>query len=227
MIELTSNPIFGFSLCIAAYIIAVLIRKRFDYAILNPILISTIIIIAILQIFDIPLTNFMNGAGFVSMFLAPATASLALSMYRQLDAIKKNWLPILVGSIVGAVTAVLSVYLLCIAFKLPQQVTISLLPKSITIAFATNLSQQLGGIIPLTSAGVSITGIGGAILAPYLVKWFRINDPIAAGLGIGASSHMLGTAKAVEMGEVEGTVSGIAVGLCGIATVILLVIFRF
>lgn len=223
MTELTSTPIFGVTLCIVTYIVALSIRQRFNYAILNPMLMAAIMVIGVLKIFNIPLSNFMKGADFVSMFLAPATAALALTMYRQLDTIKKNWLPILVGSMVGAVSAVVSVYILCKVFNLSEQITTSLLPKSITTAFATKLSEQLGGIVSITVAAVCVTGVTGAIMAPYFIKWFRVDDPVAAGLAIGASSHVLGTSKAIELGEVQVSTSSIAVGLCGLVTVIIAV----
>ncbi len=220
MLELTTNPIFGFTLCVGTYTLASAIKKRFNYALLNPMLISSLMIIAILWLFKIPLENFMVGGNFVLMFMAPATAVLAVSMYHQLEAIKKNFVPIIVGSVVGAVTALVSIILLCRLFGLTDEITASLIPKSITTAFATKLSEQLGGIVPITIAAVCVTGLMGAIFAPYFAKWFKINNPIATGLAIGASSHVLGTSKAIEMGEVEGTFSGIAVGLCGLVTII-------
>ncbi len=225
MLELTRDPIFGFTLCIGTYALASAIKRRFNYTILNPMLISSLMIIAILWIFKIPLENFMTGGSFVAMFLTPATAALAISMYHQLDAIKKNFLPIIIGSVVGAVSSIVSIVLLCQLFNLTPEVTASLIPKSITNAFATKLGAQLGGIVPITVAGVCVTGVSGSILAPYFAKWFRVNNPVATGLAIGASSHVLGTSKALEMGEVEGTISGIAVGLCGLATIIICIFF--
>lgn len=221
MFNLTSQPIFGFTLCIGAYSLALAIKNRFNYTILNPMMVASLIIIAILSIFKIPLENFMVGADFITMFLAPATAALAVSMYRQIDVLKNNLIPILVGCIVGAVSALLSVFLLCKLFNMPADITASLLPKSITTAFATKLSAQLGGIVPVTVAAVCVTGVTGAIMAPYFIKWFKVGNSIAAGLAIGAASHALGTSKAIEIGEVEGTISGIAVGICGLITVII------
>ncbi len=221
MLEVTKEPIFGVSLCLMAYTLSLIIKKRFNYTILNPLLVSAIIIIGVLTAFKIPLENFMKGGDFITMLMAPATAALALSMYRQLSTIKKYFLPIVVGSVVGASVALISITLLCKVFDMPAEITASLLPKSITTAFATKLSQQLGGLVPITVAAVSVTGIFGAIAAPYLIKIFRVKDSIAAGLAIGASSHALGTTKAIEIGELEGSASGIAVGLCGIATVII------
>ncbi len=219
--QFTTSPIFGFTLCVASYLVGLGVKKRFNYPIANPMIIASIIIIGILVIFKIPLEDFMTGGSFVLMFLAPATAALALSMYRQLEIIKKNLIPILVGSVVGAVSALVSIIALCRFFGISDEITASLIPKSITTAIATELSSQLGGLPPVTVAAVSVTGILGAVASPYLIRWSRLNNSIAAGLAIGASSHALGTTKAIEIGEVEGSVSGIAVGLCGIITVIL------
>ena len=219
MLELTKEPFFGFSLCMFSYIVGVRINQKAKTAIANPLIIAAAIIIAVLAVFRIPLEHFMVGADFVSMFLAPATAALAVSMYRQFDIIKKNWLPIVVGCVVGAVSALVSIFVCCKVLGLSEQITSSLLPKSITTAFAAKLSEQLGGIGPVTLAAVLVTGIIGVVTAPYLIKVFKINNPIASGLAIGAASHALGTSKAIEIGEVEGTLSGIAVGLCGLVTV--------
>lgn len=219
--EFTARPIFGFTLCVLAYYIGVKTKKRFDYPIVTPIVIATLICLAVIVMFDIPLSNFQNGASMITMFLAPATAALALSIYHQLSIIKKNLIPILVGCIVGAATAVGSILVLCKVMGLPEDITASLVPKSITTAIATELSEKLGGIVPVTVAAVTVTGIFGTIVSPYLLKWTRLDNPIAAGLAIGASCHALGTAKAIEIGETEGSLSGIAVGICGLATVFL------
>ena len=221
MTDIINDPIFGFTLSVAAYTAALLIKRRFNYTILNPLVVCSLIIIAVLLVFKIPLKSYMVGANFIYMFLAPATAALAVSMYRQIDTIKKNLVPILVGSVVGATSALLSIFIMCKIFNMSPEITASLLPKSITTAFATKLSVQLGGFAPITVAAVFVAGATGAIGAPYFIKWFKINNPIASGLAIGASSHALGTSKAIEIGEVEGTISGIAVGLCGILTVII------
>ena len=126
MLELTKMPLFGVSLCLGAYTLSLIIKKRFNYTILNPLLLSAILIIIVLLSFKIPLENFMKGGDFITMLMAPATASLALSMYRKLSTIKKYFLPIVVGSIVGAVVALLSITLLCKVFNMPQEITASL-----------------------------------------------------------------------------------------------------
>lgn len=219
--EFTARPIFGFTLCVLAYYVGVKTKNRFNSPIVNPIVVATLICISVLLVFDIPLSNFKNGADMITMFLAPATSALALSMYRQLNVIKKNLIPILVGCIVGASTAVASILLFCKVLGLSEDITVSLVPKSITTAIATELSEKLGGIVPVTVAGVIVTGIFGTIFSPYFIKLTRLNNSVAAGLAIGASCHALGTTKAIELGETEGSLSGIAVGICGLITVFL------
>ena len=219
--QFTSQPIFGFTLCVIAYCIGVKIKSRFNYPIVNPLIVAALICIAVLLTFRIPLENFKNGANMVAMFLAPATAALALSMYRQLEIIKKNLIPIIVGCTVGSAVAIISILFLCKVFGLTVEVTASLIPKSITTAIASDLSEKLGGIPSITVAAVAVTGIFGAIMSPYFIKWSHLNNSVAAGLAIGASCHALGTTKAIELGEVEGSLSGIAVGLCGLITVFL------
>jgi len=218
--QFTAQPIFGFTLCVIAYHVGSKTKARFNYPIVNPLIIATLICIAVLLVFRIPLENFMNGANMISMFLAPATAALALSMYRQLQTIKRNLIPIIVGCIVGSAVAMISVIVLCRLFGLTSQITASLIPKSITTAIAADLSAELGGIPSITVAAVITTGIFGTIMSPYFIKWSRLNNSVAAGLAIGASCHALGTAKAIEIGETEGSLSGIAVGLCGLTTVV-------
>ena len=219
MYNVINQPIFGVSLCMFAYIIGIWLNRRLKSSLANPLIIAALLIIAVIKVFKIPFESFMNGANFVAMFLAPATAALAVSMYRQIEVIRKNWLPIVVGCTAGAVSALVSVIVLCKVFGLPEDITASVIPKSITTAIATGLSEQLGGIVPITVAAVAVTGIFGAVTAPYMIKLFRVDNPIAAGLAIGASCHALGTSKAIEIGEIEGTLSGIAVGLCGLITV--------
>ncbi len=219
--EFTARPIFGFTLCVIAYHIGVKTKKKFDYAIVNPVIIATLICILVLTVFRIPLDNFLNGANTISMFLAPATAALALSIYRQLKVIKKNFIPIIIGCAAGAASAVVSIIVLCKILGISEEITSSLIPKSVTTAIATEVSTQLGGIAPITVAAVTITGIFGTIVSPYLIKWTHLNNSVAAGLAIGASCHALGTTKAIELGEIEGSLSGIAVGLCGLITVVI------
>lgn len=216
-----SSPLFGIVLCIFTFEIGVWLNRKTHSPLANPLLIAVALCIAFLQIFSIPLADFNEGGRMISMFLAPATAALALSIYGQIDVLKKNLLPIAAGTLVGSLTSIISVLGLCKLFGLSDELTASLIPKSVTTPIAMEISQQQGGIVYITVAAVIVTGIFGAIFAPTLLKLFQVKDPVEAGIAIGTCSHALGTSKAVELGEVEGAMSGIAIGAAGIFTVLL------
>ena len=215
-----SSPLFGIVLCIFTFEIGVWLNRKTHSPLANPLLIAVVLCIAFLQIFSIPLADFNEGGRMISMFLAPATAALALSIYGQIDVLKKNLLPIAAGTLVGSLTSIISVLGLCKLFGLSDELAASLIPKSVTTPIAMEISQQQGGIVSITVAAVIVTGIFGAIFAPTLLKLFRVKDPVEAGIAIGTCSHALGTSKAVELGEVEGAMSGLAIGVCGIITVV-------
>ena len=172
-------------------------------------------IIAVLAVFDIPYAAYNAGGSLINLFLGPATVCLAVTIYAQIDLLKKNLLPILAGCAAGAVTSVLSIWGLCRLFGLDRTLTVSLLPKSVTTPIATAIAEGQGGIVSITVAAVIFTGILGNLCAPALARLFRVKDRVAAGLAIGACSHAMGTAKALELGETEGAMSGLAIGLCG------------
>ena len=183
--------------------------------------IVSVAVIAVLLVFHIPYESYYQGGALINLFLGPATACMAVTIYSQRRLLAKHWLPVLVGCTVGVVTAMGSILLLCRLFGLDRAMTMSLLPKSVTMPIATVVSQGHGGTMAITVAAVVVTGMLGNLCAPLLVKLFRVKDPIAVGLGIGACSHAMGTAKALELGETEGAMSGLAIGLCGILTTVL------
>lgn len=220
MSELFASPFFGISLSILTFMIGIQLRKKTGLTACNPLLIAIILTIAVLLIFKIPYESYNVGGSIINMFLAPATACLAVSIYTKLDILKKNWLPIVVGCTAGSLTSMTSIYLLCRLFRLDESMTASLIPKSVTTPIAISVSEANGGIPPVTVVAVLITGILGSILAPLLIRMFRIKNPVEAGIAIGSCSHAVGTSKAIEIGEVEGAMSGLAIGVCGIMTVI-------
>ncbi len=220
MNEIVSSPFFGILLCVGAYALGLWINAKVKSPIANPLMIAIAVVIAVLLVFDIPLEAFNKGGDFIGFFLVPATAALALSIYRQAWLLKRNFLPIIIGSAVGSLVSMGSVYGLCTLFGLDEVMTASLIPKSVTSPIAMEVSVQFGGEPSITVAAVLVTGIVGAIFAPAFIKLFRVKNPIAAGVAIGTSSHALGTAKALEIGEVEGAMSGLAIGISGILTVL-------
>lgn len=219
MHSLTSSALFGIIITLTAYEISIFINKKFKSSILSPLLVSIIIVAAVLKIFKIPLDNYNNGGNVVSLFLSPATAILSISIYKQISILKKNFLPIIIGTAVGSGFSIISIVTLAKFFKLDEKLINSMIPKSVTTPIAMEISSQLGGIVPVTVACVVITGILGAIFSPILIKIFKINNSIAAGIAIGTSSHAIGTTKALEIGETEGAMSGLAIGIAGIITV--------
>lgn len=216
-----SSPFFGITLSIAVYSLSVFIKEKSRISILNPLLLSYFIIIPILLVFDIPLEMYDRGGDIISLFLSPATAVLAISIYRQKDVVKEHMLAILIGSVSGVIASFSCVYVLVRFFCMDDAILYSLLPKSITTPMAIAVSSTLGGIEALTVISVILTGIAGAVLSPVLIKVFRIKNSIVAGMAIGSSSHAVGTSKAIEIGETEGTLSSISLVSSGVITVLI------
>lgn len=220
MSELFASPFFGIALSIVAFSIGVWIQKKTGLVICNPLIIAIVLVSGVLLLFEIPYESYNEGGSIINMFLAPATSCLAVSVYTRMELLKKNWLPILAGCVAGSLTSMGSVFLLCRLFGLDEAMTYSLLPKSVTTPIAVGIAESHGGISSITVAAVILTGIMGSILAPFLIRIFRVKDSMTAGLAIGACSHAVGTSKAIEIGETEGAMSGLAIGICGIVTVV-------
>ena len=220
MAEIFNTPYFGISLTILSFMIGQKIQKKTGLLICNPLIIAVVIIVGILLILKIPYEAYQQGGSIINMFLAPATACLAVSIYNKIQILKENWLPILVGCACGSLTSMSSVYVMCKLFHLDDAITVAMIPKSVTTPIAVSVAESLGGVSSITVVVVIFTGILGSIFAPTLIKLFRVNDPMTAGLSIGACSHAIGTSKALQLGETEGAMSGLAIGICGIFTVI-------
>lgn len=221
-----NSIIFGALISIAAFEVGLLVKNKYKYAILNPLLIAIIIVIVLLKVFHIEYTSYYNGAKYISYLLTPATVCLAVPLYKQFETLKKHWKAIFIGVTSGVFTSFGAIFLLCKLFGLTEQEYVTLLPKSITNAIGVALSTELGGIEAITIAAIMVTGILGNMVGETVCKVFRIHEPVAKGLAIGTSAHVVGTAKAMEMGETEGTVSGLAIPLAGLLTVIIASIFR-
>ena len=171
--------------------------------------------LAVLLLFDIPYESFTKGAEVINWMLGPVTALLALSIYNQRQVLKAYFIPVLTGCFAGSVTSIFSVLGLCKLFGVDQAITASIMPKSCTTPIALSIAQSHGGISAIAAGCVIIAGVTGALCAPLFAKWFGITDPVAQGLATGACSHALGTTRAREMGEIQGAMSSIAIGVCG------------
>lgn len=216
-----SSPLFGIVLTVAAFAVGLLVQRKTKFVLANPMLIAVLLVIGVLVLCKIPLEQYEAGGAVIQLFLAPATAVLAVSIYNQLAILKRYFVPVLAGCLVGSITSVVSVTALSRALGLDAEVAEALFAKSCTTAIALGITESRGGLVPVTVVALMITGISGAMFAPLLCKLFRIKNPVAQGLGIGACSHAIGTTRALEMGETQGALSGIAIGLAGLMTVIL------
>lgn len=214
------NMFFGIVISLIAFEIGKIIYNRTKLPIFNPLLTSIVIVIVILKIFNIDFEFYNKGGQFINMFLGPATVILAVPLYKQLLLLKKNFVPIIIGISVGSVVSVISVILLSTVFNFDKEIIISLIPKSVTTPIGVEISNSLGGITGITVMAVILTGITGAIIAPTVCKIFKINNPVARGIGIGTASHAVGTSKALEIGETEGAMSSLAIGIAGLITVV-------
>ncbi|MBI9096278.1 MAG: LrgB family protein [Sphaerochaeta sp.] len=221
MLEVLNTPLFGITLSIIAFRVGLWVNQKVRHPLANPLLIAMTLIVLILVVFDIPLDIYEKGSAVIALFLAPVTAVLALSIYRQRELLRRSLLPVLLGTLAGSVASLLSIRWTCNVLGLDQVFLASLLSKSVTTPIAIALTEQFGGIPALTVASTVISGTLGNLLAPMLAKMFFISDPVAHGVGIGSCSHALGTSKALEIGEVEGAMSSIAISLSGIFTVLL------
>lgn len=222
---LTNNILFGLVLSLIAFEIGLFIYKKTKFPLFNPLLIAITLVIGFLVIFDIDYELYNSGAQFINMFLGPATVVLALPLYKQLKLLKKYLMPILIGIFVGSSVSITSVIFLSHIFGLDKVIAISLLPKSVTTPIGIEISNQLGGLQPVTVLAIVLSGIIGAIIAPFLCKIFKIKNDVAIGLALGTSAHAIGTTKALEFGETEGAMSSLSIGLAGIMTVFLAPIF--
>lgn len=218
---LSSISLFPLVLTIGAYQIGLWCQKKWKNPIANPILISLILVIIVLLLTGLPVDTYQAGTAGVSWLLTPATVCLALPLYEQLKILRKNLPAILVSVAAGTITSLVSILLLCKAFGLDAQMSVSLLPKSITTAMGVVLSEQNGGIASLSTVAIICTGILGSLLGTTLCKLLKLNHPIAQGVAIGTASHVIGTSKANEMGALQGAVSSLSLAVAGILTAIL------
>ena len=217
---LLSGTFFGVSISLLTYFFGMFLRKKFDYAIVNPLLISAILTITFLLIFDVDYDTYNQGAQYLSVFLTPATICLAVPLYRQVQVLKENVVTVIVPISFGIVAHAITVISLSKLFDIENVLMLSVLPKSVTTPIAVGICNELGGIEVITIMGVMIAGIIGAVFGPIVCKLLKIEEPIAQGLGIGSASHAIGTSKALEMGEIQGAMSSLAIVVTAILNVI-------
>ncbi len=219
--QVTNTPLFGVIISLVAFEIGMFIFKKTKLAIFNPLLIATIIVMGFLHFTGVEVKNYMLGANFVVFFLAPATVVLAVPLFQKIDLLKKYFIPIVGGGIIGAITAIVSVVIIGKLLGIDHNLLLSFMPKSITTPIGIEVSRMLGGIPSITVFAIIITGITGNVAAPFIYSVFRVKHPVAKGLGLGISSHAVGTSRAIEMGEIEGAMSALSIVIAGILTLAL------
>ena len=217
---LQSISLFPILLTLGTYQFGLWCQKKLRHPLCNPLLIATVLSIAILALTGFDPQQYQAGNAGISWLLTPATVCLAVPLYQQLKVLKNHLPAILAGIIAGAVTALVSVLLLCRLFRLEDVVTVSLLPKSITTAIALPLTEQGGGITGLTTFAIVITGILGNLSGSALCRLLKITHPIAQGVGFGTAAHVIGTARAMEVDPLTGAVSSLSLAVAGIFTAV-------
>lgn len=211
---------FGAFLSIGTYLLGMMIKRKFRLAICNPLLISIALTIAVLVLTGVDYDTYNESAKYLSYFLTPATVCLAVPLYQQLEQLKSNWKAILGGILSGVLTSLVTILVLAKLFGLGHAEYVTLLPKSITTAIGMGVSEELGGYVTITVAVIVITGVFGNMIAEAVCRLFRIREPIARGIAIGSAAHAIGTARAMEMGEIEGAMSSLSIAVAGLLTVV-------
>ena len=197
-----------------------MLKKKFKLGIFNPLLISIIITIIVLAVSGVDYDVYNQGARYLSWFLTPATVCLAIPLYKQLHLLKKHGAAVAVSITSGVATSAVSIFLMCRVLGLSHTHYVTLLPKSITTAIGMGVSEEAGGIVTLTVISIIITGVLGNMVGATVLKLAKIDHPVAKGLAFGTSAHAVGTAKALELGEVEGAMSSLAIAVAGLLTVV-------
>ncbi len=226
LLSLLSGEVFMVVLVFGTYLLGVKLYKRFKLSILQPILISMLIIIPFLIFFGIDYQTFAQDTRILHFMLGPSVVSLGYILYEQIEHVKGNILSILIAVFVGAIVGIGSILLIAKLMGADKIMTISMAPKSVTMPIALSITEKSGGVPALTAAFVILCGLFGGLVAPFVLRRIGITSKVAKGLAIGSSSHALGTVKAIEMGAIEGAISGLAIGIMGIITSLLIPVVK-
>ncbi|MDD3165207.1 MAG: LrgB family protein [Oscillospiraceae bacterium] len=215
-----STLFFGAVITIAFYECGILLKRKFKLALFNPLLICVVAIILFLVLTGTAYSVYYDGAKYISYLLTPATVCLAIPLYEQMELLKKNWKAVMAGILSGVLTSLTTVFALAALFHTGRALYVTLLPKSVTTAIGVGIAQELGGVVTITAAAIILTGIFGNMIAQTVYRVFHITEPIARGVGLGTAAHAIGTARAMEMGEVEGAMSSLSIAVAGVVTVV-------
>ena len=217
---LMESAYFGLFLTLGLFFLARSINKKAKRDIFNPLLFATVVILVLLLSLSIPYEAYYRGAQHIDMLLTPATICLAIPLYRQYTLLRENFGAVIAGVAAGVIAHMAACAVLLVVFQLDAAQFATILPKSITTAIGKSLSAEMGGYPAITMATIMLTGQFGAVAAPALLKWFGVKHPLAQGLAIGTASHAAGTSRAVELGDVQGAASSLAIVVTGLMTVV-------
>lgn len=218
------SPFFGIVLSLATYMIGKYLFQKTKSIFCNPLLIGIVLSIIFLMTLNIPFEAYNKGGAILKMLISPIeSVIIGVALYEQIEILKKNWFPIIVSTIAGSTFAVIIVFVLGKVVNLSSDLLFASLPKSVTTAIALDIGSKFGWEGSLITMMTVTTGVTGAVIAPFVVKFIKY--PVARGVGIGSSSHAVGTSKAIELGEVEGAMSGLALSLAAIFTSFIVPIF--
>ena len=213
-----SIGVWGVTVTLAAFALGTWLNKKTGQAIFNPLLLGSIFVIIFLSLVQIPFAEYKQSVSVLNYLLLPATVSLAVPLYEQWLPMKKNAKAVLCGILAGSLTSMVSIIAISWVMKLDPVLSASLMPKSVTTAIGAEVAQELGGIGSLAGALIILTGIVGNLSATALCRICKLHDPIARGVAIGTGSHAVGTARALQMGRVEGAVSSLSIAVAGVLT---------
>ena len=210
----------GVTISLISYGFGAWLKKKFGFGFFNPLLISIVVTILFLIGGKIDYKTYNEGAKYLSWLLTPATVCLAIPLYEEWELLKRNATAVILGVTSGVITSLATVFVIAKAMSLNHENYVTLLPKSITTAIGMGVSEELGGYVNITVAVIIVTGVLGNIMGEFICKIFRIHEPISKGLAFGTAAHAIGTAKAMEIGDVEGAMSSLAIAVAGVLTVL-------
>ena len=219
--EYIGNTYFLLALTFAVYALSQLVQARTQMAVLNPILISAIVIIAYLKAADVSIESYNEGGKYIEFWLKPAIVALGVPLYKQLSTIRKQLLPLLISELAGCVAGIISVVLVARLLGATQEVVMSLAAKSVTTPIAMEVTKAVGGIPSLTAAVVICVGIFGGMTGFRVMKMTHIGSPIAQGLSLGTAAHAMGTSRAMDVSDKYGAFASLGLTINGIFTALL------
>ncbi len=226
MQELINSQIFLLTLTVGVYLGAIQLRRKINFALLHPVFVSILVLIVFIRLTGIEYEHYMQQTQIIDFMLGLSVVALGYILHDQIYNIRGNVISIVMAILVGSAVGIVSVALIARWMGAEPAVVASLEPKSVTTAIALSVSANSGGIPALTSVVVIVVGVFGGIVGPWVLKKIGVKSRIAKGLAMGAAAHALGTARAMELGAVEGAISGLAIGLMGLATAVLVPILE-